>query len=89
MATTQIQRIGENDIFGRGLLKEQFCKTLVICNEIEIKTYFLFSPYFHLAPTRSFHISFVQYLALMGSKFIISLSQSANPINGYGFSTLL
>ena len=43
----------------------------------------------HLAPARYFHISYVQYLAVMSSKFIISLSQSANQINGYGFSTFL
>ena len=36
-----------------------------------------------------FHISYVQYLAVMSSKFIICLSQSANQINGYGFSTFL
>ena len=33
------------------------------------------------ALARYFHISFVQYFAIMNSKFIISLSQSANQIN--------
>ena len=42
-----------------------------------------------LAPARYFHFSYVQYLVAMSSKFIISLSQSANQINGYGFSTFL
>ena len=36
-----------------------------------------------------FRISYVQYLVVMSPKFIISLSQSANQINGYVFSTFL
>ena len=43
----------------------------------------------HRAPARYFNILYVQYLAVMSSKFIISLSQSANQINGYEFSTFL
>ena len=44
---------------------------------------------YHLAPARYFHMSYVQYLAVISSKFIISLRQSTNQINGYGFSTFL
>ena len=45
--------------------------------------------FLHLAPTRYYHISYVHYLVVMSSKFIISPSQSANQINGYQFSTFL
>ena len=29
IATNQIKRFGQNSMFGRGLLKEHFCKTFV------------------------------------------------------------
>ena len=47
MATNQISGLDKIHIFGRGLLKDYFCKTFVknICSEIEIKAYFHFSHY--------------------------------------------
>ena len=42
-----------------------------------------------LASCPSEVLSYVPYLVVMSSKFIVSLSQSANQINDYGFSTFL
>ena len=44
---------------------------------------------YHLASAKYFHITYVQYLAVMSSKCVISLSQLHNQINGCGFSTFL
>ena len=62
-----------------------------ICVHVYMYQYFRYiHQYFATIPScpaRYFHISYVQYLAVMSSKFIISFSRSANQINGHGFST--